>query len=162
MELPVEITPELIGYIRKNYALDWDGLHGWAHWVRVWENGLHLARQNGADPLVVTLFAFTHDMARLNDSFDPQHGPRAAKRITRDLQGKFIHLSPQQLSWLVEAVKMHTFGQMEGDLTVLTCWDSDRLDLGRAGIYPAQHKLCTQAARDRATIEWAYERSLRK
>ncbi|MBE0697206.1 MAG: hypothetical protein IH586_09805 [Anaerolineaceae bacterium] len=122
---------------------------------------MHLARQNGADPLVVAFFAFTHDMARINDRIDPQHGPRAAQRILNDLQDKFIQISPQQLSWLVEAVKLHTYGKMQSSLTVMTCWDSDRLDLGRAGIYPAQKKLCTEAARDRATIEWAYERSLR-
>jgi uncharacterized protein len=48
---------------------------------------------------------------------------------------------------------------MTGDITVLTCWDADRLDLGRVGIRPAAHRLCTDAARDPAMIEWAYRRS---
>jgi len=160
MELPVEITPELVGYIREKYTLRWDGIHGWDHWVRVYENGIHLAKQNGADQVVVTLFAFTHDMARWSDHIDPWHGARAARRIKDDLQGKIIQLSPQQLAWLVDAVSLHTRGLTAGDLTVMTCWDSDRLDLGRAGIHPAQHKLCTPQAKDPATIEWAYRRSL--
>jgi uncharacterized protein len=159
MELPVEITPQLIDYIRKHYALHWEGIHGWNHWLRVCENGLYLARHNGADPLVVTLFAFTHDMARLNDSFDPQHGPRAAKRITHDLQGKFFQLTPEQLDWLVKAVKLHTFAKTMAELTVMTCWDSDRLDLGRVGILPEPSRLCTDAAKDPETIAWAFARS---
>jgi uncharacterized protein len=159
MELPVEISPVLIDYVRKKYTLHWEGIHGWNHWVRVYENGQHLARQNGADLLVVSLFAFTHDMARLNDSFDPRHGPRAAARIVKDLQGKIIQLSPQQLAWLVKAVKLHTFGMTKADLTVMTCWDSDRLDLGRVGILPEPDRLCTPAAKDPATIAWAIKRS---
>jgi uncharacterized protein len=159
MKLPEEISPALIDYIRKHYALNWNGIHGWEHWLRVCENGLHLAHRNGADLLVVTLFAFTHDMARLNDGRDPMHGPRAAERIQDDLQGKLIDLSPQQLGWLVDAVKHHTLGQTEGDLTVRTCWDSDRLDLGRVGTMPLAEYLCTQEARDPTTIAWAYQRS---
>lgn len=159
MELPAEISPILIDYIRKKYTLHWEGLHGWDHWIRVCETGLRLARINGADPLVVALFAFTHDMARLNDGFDPQHGPRAARRIEHDLQGKIIDLTPQQLSWLVDAVKRHTFGHMKADLTVMTCWDSDRLDLGRVGTHPIPERLCTAAARDPEIIDWAFRRS---
>lgn len=160
MDLPVEITPPLIDYIKKNYALHWNGIHGWNHWVRVYENGLHLARQNGADQVVVALFAFTHDMARLNDRFDPLHGPRAAKRVHRNLQGKLIQLIPSQFELLMEAVKNHTRGFTEADITVMTCWDADRLDLGRVGIYPAPDRLCTAEARDISTIEWAYKRSI--
>lgn len=162
MELPVEITPELIDYIKKTYALNINGLHGWSHWVRVYENGLRLADRNGADLLVVNLFAFTHDMARLNDGRDPNHGPRAADRIVNELQGIFFHLNSDQLAWLVQAVREHTYGKTQADLTVMTSWDSDRLDLGRAGIYPAAHRLCTLEARETATIQWAYERSIRK
>lgn len=162
MELPAEITPELINYIKKTYALNINGIHGWAHWVRVYENGLHLAQRNGADLAVVSLFAFTHDMARFSDGRDPNHGPRAADRILSELQGEYLHLNSDQLDWLVQAVREHTNGKTQANLTVMTCWDSDRLDLGRAGIYPAQFRLCTAEAREPATIRWAYERSVRK
>jgi len=43
---------------------------------------------------------------------------------------------------------------------VQTCWDSDRLDLGRVGIQPRPERLCTAAAQDPGTIRWAYERSM--
>lgn len=160
MDLPVEINPELIEYIKQTYELQWNGLHGWGHWVRVYENGMYIAERNGADRLVVALFAFTHDMARRNDHLDPFHGWRAAKRIKKELQDKYFKLNPTQLKWLTQAVKEHTDGHIRADLTVMTCWDSDRLDLGRAGIRPSASRLCTQEARDPATIAWAYERSL--
>jgi uncharacterized protein len=51
-------------------------------------------------------------------------------------------------------------GQMEGDVTVRTCWDADRLDLGRVGIRPDPHYLCTEAARDAEVLAWAYRRSV--
>ncbi len=162
MDLPEEITPELVEYIRKSYRLNWHGIHGWAHWNRVCDIGLRLAQQNGADRAVVALFAFTHDMARMSDGRDPQHGPRAARQLVDELQGSLIQLSAQQFGWLVEAVKLHTAGLLHADLTVMTCWDSDRLDLGRVGIVPAAHKLCTVAARDQATMAWAYARSLER
>jgi len=160
MDLPEVITPALLAYLKDTYRLQWNGLHGWSHWVRVWENGLRLAQQNGADQTVVILFAFTHDMARYSDRMDPDHGPRAAKRIRFSLQGTYFHLEPLSLDQLVIAVELHTRGLCQGDITVQTCWDSDRLDLGRAGILPKPERMCTKESRDPATIEWAYQRSL--
>jgi len=162
MELPVEISPELIKYIKKTYVLRWEGIHGWAHWVRVYQNGTRLAQLNGANQMVVSLFAFTHDMARLSDRHDSEHGPRAAERILNELQGRFIQLNPMELDLLTEAVRLHTRGLMEADITVQTCWDADRLDLARAGIRPAPHRLCTPQARDPEILAWAIERSTKK
>ena len=159
MEKPAFLTVELEAYLRENYQLNLDGLHGWAHWMRVYENGMRLAAINGADKLVVGLFAFTHDMARENDSGDWHHGPRAADRIRDEMQGRFFHLSPLQLAQLTQAVAEHTKGKTEADITVQTCWDSDRLDLWRAGYYPDPARLCTKAAKEPETIEWAVKRS---
>lgn len=49
---------ELIHTIRKQFALNWKGLHGAPHWARVRENGLRLAETTGANRDVVELFAF--------------------------------------------------------------------------------------------------------
>ena len=159
--LPDIITPALIQHIRSTYRLNWNGIHGWDHWLRVCDNGLFLARQNGANQRVVALFAFTHDMARQNDGYDPGHGQRAAERIQAELQGVYFQLLPEEINLLVEAVTGHTAGLTQADLTVQTCWDADRLDLGRAGIVPHPSRLCTPQAKDPATIEWAYKRSIR-
>lgn len=159
MDLPVGISQELIDYIKQTYTLHWNGIHGWTHWVRVYENGMRLAQLNGANQTVVRLFAFTHDMARQSDGSDYEHGPRAADRIHSELQGKFIHLDPAELELLTQAVRLHTRGLVEADITVQTCWDADRLDLGRVGIIPTPPRLCTAAARDADVIAWAIRRS---
>lgn len=50
---------------------------------------------------------------------------------------------------------------MVADITVQTCWDADRLDLGRVGIRPDPDRLCTSAAKESDLLEWAYARSVR-
>ncbi|NPU96328.1 MAG: hypothetical protein HPY51_03825 [Candidatus Omnitrophica bacterium] len=120
---------------------------------------MRLAAQTGARPRVVELFAWLHDSRRLNDGEDPGHGPRAA-RFARSLAGTAFELDAPDLELLVEACRCHSQGLMEGDITLLTCWDADRLDLGRVGIRPRPDLLCTKAARDPETREWAFRRSL--
>lgn len=154
------IERELIKVVRAQFALDWDGLHGASHWSRVREIGLRLSERTGADARVVELFAFLHDSRRQNDGHDPLHGARAAE-FARSLAGKAFDLPPAGLELLAAACRGHSDGLMEGDVTVLTCWDADRLDLGRAGIVPRADLLCTDAARDPVVLEWAYKRSLR-
>ncbi|MCB2041992.1 MAG: hypothetical protein KDH48_15080, partial [Rhodoferax sp.] len=62
---------------------------------------------------------------------------------------------------LQAACRGHSDGHRAGhDVTVLTCWDADRLDLGRVGIRPLPERLCTAAAREPVVLEWAYRRSL--
>jgi uncharacterized protein len=151
---------ELIHVIRKQFALSWKGVHGAAHWARVRENGLRLAKMTGANTEVVELFAFLHDSRHVNDYDDQDHGNRAA-RFAEMLAGRLFELDQADLENLLTACRGHSDGLREGNITVLTCWDADRLDLGRVGIKPHPHRLCTEAARDPAMIEWAYKRSLR-
>ena len=44
-------------------------------------------------------------------------------------------------------------------MTIETCWDADRLDLGRVGITPHPSHLCTEAAKRPETIKWADDRA---
>lgn len=151
--------PLLFQIIRQQFALDWCGIHGWPHWTRVRENGLRLAERTGANPRVVELFAWLHDSRRLNDGGDPGHGPRAA-RFAQSLAGTAFALEPPDLDLLVLACRDHSQGMMTGDITILTCWDADRLDLGRIGSQLRLDLLCTEAARDPEMREWAFRRSL--
>jgi uncharacterized protein len=159
--MPEFISEDLIGELRRQYRLRWDGIHGFAHWQRVHENGLRLAQLTGADRHVVAYFAFLHDICRLSDGRDRDHGKRAAGYIDL-LQGTWISLQPQALALLQYACEFHTAGMTEGDVTVQTCWDSDRLDLGRVCILPDPSRLCTPAARQPELLEWAYHRSIAK
>lgn len=153
------IDPDLIRIIRRQFALEWDGIHGVRHWARVRENGLRLAEATGASTNVIELFAFLHDARRLNDGNDPGHGSRAAE-FARTLARSAFDLAAPDLELLVAACRSHSDGLGDGDITVLTCWDADRLDLGRVGIVPHPDRLCTAAARDPGLIQWAYRRSL--
>jgi uncharacterized protein len=148
----------LIDAIRDGYALSWHGIHGVFHWMRVRETGLRLAERTGANRQVVELFAYLHDSKRLNERRDPGHGARAAQ-FARTLQGSVLSLSDEHLERLAYACAYHTDGLTEADITVQTCWDADRLDLGRVGIRPQARYLCTPAAKDVEMIRWAFARS---
>jgi uncharacterized protein len=154
------IDRALIRILRDQFALEWNGIHGVLHWTRVRENGLRLADLTGANPRVVEFFAFLHDARRLDDGHDPGHGARAAE-LARELAGSTFEIAAPDLELLAEACEGHSDGLMRGDVTIITCWDADRLDLGRVGIRPRPDLLCTQAARDPALIQWAYDRSWR-
>jgi uncharacterized protein len=149
---------QVVRAAKRRFALDLHGLHGVAHWQRVRENGLRVARHSGANPLIVELFAFLHDCCREDDGSDPGHGERAAD-FTRSLRGTLIHLGDEEFALLYEAIRDHELGRTKGDVTVLTCWDADRLDLGRVRWRPDPRYLCTEYARRDETIEWAYRRS---
>jgi uncharacterized protein len=58
-------------------------------------------------------------------------------------------------------VRYNSDGLLEADITVQTCRDADRLDLGRVGQTPRVEKLCTEEARDPVFRDIAYRRSLR-
>ena len=153
------VTEAFVERIRAEFSLDLNGVHGLSHWARVRENGLRLAETSGADPLLVELFALLHDSKRHSDLLDRRHGQRSAKFV-RSLQGSFFDLPAPDLELLTYAIAYHSDGLTEAHVTVQTCWDADRLDLGRVGIQPKARYLCTDAAKDPEIIAWAYERSL--
>ncbi|MGV8039055.1 MAG: hypothetical protein AB2L07_02930 [Thermoanaerobaculaceae bacterium] len=152
------ITSGLLLAIFEQYRLPPFGLHGVSHWARVLENGRRLVPLTGARSDVVELFAVLHDACRRNEHCDPRHGLRGAELAAR-LRGSAFDLDDAGLRLLTQACGGHTDGRRDGDVTVLTCWDADRLDLARAGIRPHAGKLCTQAACDPELMAWATARS---
>jgi uncharacterized protein len=95
----------------------------------------------------------------MNDGIDPEHGHRAAE-FAMTLRDLHLTLDDDEFRLLQMACRGHSEGLLEADVTVMTCWDADRLDLGRVGIRPDPRYLCTPVAREASMIEWAYERSL--
>ena len=152
------ITNRLIQKILEQYSLPWSGLHGLAHWARVLENGRHLAQYTGAKLGVVELFSVFHDSKRVSEGLDYNHGQRAADYATT-LRGTLFDLSDEDFDLFHTACVYHTDGHTEGDISVQTCWDADRLDVGRAMIKPDPKYLCTDAAKASTTIQWAHQRS---
>jgi uncharacterized protein len=125
-----------------------------------WHNGLLLAEQQEGDPEVIQWFAFLHDLERHDDYRDPEHGVRAAM-LAREINDEFMRLSNEQLILLEDACTYHSDGHTEHDPTVMICWDADRLDLGRVGIYPDAQYLCTVLAKNEKFFDAAYDRSIR-
>ena len=154
------LSPELIATIHAQIRIDWLGKHGVRHWARVYEIGMRLSAKTGAQRQVIELFALFHDARRFNEHTDPQHGPRGA-RLARDLRPTFFpHLDEPEFSLLFQACSLHTSADNHEDITLQTCFDADRLDLGRVGIVPDPHLLCTAGARTPQMIDWAYRRSI--
>lgn len=135
----------LIALIKSEFKLDWQGIHGANHWARVLHHGRNIGQLRKADLMVVELFGFLHDSCRLNDGRDPMHGQRAAE-FAHGIHGDFYCLEPKQLDKLCYALKHHSGGDVSEDVTIQTCWDADRLDLGRVGIFPSPDFLSPEAA----------------
>ena len=110
------------------------------------KTGFGLAEETGANIEVVQLFAILHDSQRVNEGGDPDHGPRAAA-FALDLRGLLFDLPDHEFRLLHRACAGHTHERTHPNVTIQTCWDADRLDLGRVGITPHPSCLCTDAAK---------------
>lgn len=124
-----------------------DSIHGPSHWRRVEQAGLLLATRTGANTDVVRLFALFHDSKRLNDWTDEGHGARGAD-FASELRGKFFDLDDAAFSQLHYACVWHTDQDYTNDPTIGTCWDADRLDLGRVGSVPNPEFMCTEFGKE--------------
>ncbi|MBR4147306.1 MAG: hypothetical protein IKU00_05375 [Bacteroidales bacterium] len=124
-------------------------LHGISHWERVERNGLLLATPE-CDVTVIRLFAYLHDSRREDDSYDEEHGPRAANMIVGLRKTLLKDLSGQQFEMLQKAIQLHTSTHSTGNPTIDACFDADRLDLGRVGITPIPQKMATKKGKELA------------
>jgi uncharacterized protein len=139
--------------ILKDYALPLGG-YGVAHWARVLENSLRLAEEIGASVEVASLFAVLDDSRRVNEVTDPEHRPCAADFVA-EFRCSVFDLDDHEFRLLYRACEGHTPERNHPNVTIQTCWDSDRLDLGRVGITPHSSRLCTEIAKRLETIKWA-------
>jgi uncharacterized protein len=117
-----------------------------------------LARFNGSNIHVIELFAFFHDARRVNEHRDDGHGARGAQ-LARNLRGMYFDATDQEMNLLTLACEGHSDGLLDADISVQSCWDSDRLDLGRVGIEPNPQYLCTEAAKLAVNLNKAIARS---
>ena len=108
----------------------------------------------GANTDVVRLFAIFHDSRRVNECTDCGHGQRGAE-LAAQLRGDMFDLPDTEFQLLDAACAGHEHGMIDASVTVQTCWDADRLDLGRVGMRLDPTKLCTDAARQREIMRWA-------
>lgn len=109
---------------------------------------------------MVELFVFFHDSCRENDSNDPFHGKRAAI-FAESIRDTHYSINDDQFKVFSYACEYHISGRYQEDVTIATCWDSDRLDLARVGIVPDTEYLFTDYAKRADIIEWAIRRSVK-
>lgn len=133
-------------HIEEQFLLGIDSIHGPRHWRRVEQFGLQLAADNGADITVVRLFAILHDSRRFDEHTDAEHGWRGAIYAEK-LRGQWFKIGDHQFEQLYEAIEFHASGRISQDITIGTCWDADRLDLGRVGINPSSNYMSTENAK---------------
>jgi len=139
------LSRALINLLKCHSKFYNSSIHGIYHWRTVERNGHYLAQHTGADTKVVSCFAYFHDCMRENEHIDPKHGHRGAMFAVehKDILG----LNDSQLEMLIQACKGHTHGRNTSCVTVATCWDADRLDIGRVGITPDSSYLVSDEAK---------------
>jgi len=159
-----EAIRKALAVVRPQFQLDLqDGVHGVAHWSRVWFHGKRLAQELDVNLHLLAWFAYLHDSRRLNDHVDPLHGSRAADfALKLRKAGVITELSARELEWLCEAMRLHSDGRTLAEPAIQACWDADRLDLGRVGITPRADLLCTAPAKSVDVIREAVRMSQRR
>jgi uncharacterized protein len=147
----------MIAAIREQFRISWHGIHGANHWARVLHHGITIGTERSADLLVIELFAFLHDSQRHSDGGDYHHGRRGAE-YARSLNTVYFELSAPRIDALCEAIEHHSGGKVHDHATVQTCWDADRLDLGRVSITPSPQFLSQEAVKHiDAAYRWSRE-----
>ena len=129
-------------FVYENRVFD-SNIHGLAHWRQVEFNGMLLAQATHADITVVRLFALFHDCKREDDGYDGEHGKRGAEFAKQCFEEKLLDITQEQFDKLYHACAFHTKEHASGDATIDTCYDADRLDLGRVGFKLDSKKMAT-------------------
>ena len=132
-------------YLLENFLLGKLSMHGPSHWDRVLENGLLIAKEDSnIDKLIIILFSYIHDSKRIDEYTDAEHGERAASSIEELEKLKLININHKQKEILHFAVKNHNKGNKSQNPTIGACWDADRLELNRVGIFPSAEFFSTK------------------
>lgn len=141
----------LISIIRKEFKIDYSGIHGISHWKRVYENAQKLANHYDVESDVFELFALLHDSKRENETIDKHHGKRAAEFVKELLYMGEFTLKDIDTERLIYACANHTYSDKSNplfnDLIVQICFDSDRLDIDRVGYEVDTKYLATEYAK---------------
>ena len=126
--------------------------HGIEHWKQVESNGILLASRTRADISVVRLFAIFHDCKRMDDGHDAEHGLRGAEFARASREKGIFQLDDSRFEKLYHACRFHTEERTSGDVTIDTCYDADRLDLGRVGFRLDPSKMATATGKKLARM----------
>ena len=115
-------------FVYSNRIVD-STIHGLSHWRQVEFNGL--------------LLALFHDCKREDDGYDGEHGERSAAFAKECFEKGLLEITQEQFDQLYHACFYHTKEHQTDDPTINTCYDADRLDLGRVGMSLNPKKMAT-------------------
>jgi len=93
--------------------------------------------------------------AKRDDYLASEGDLRDAAEFALELRGTAFALDDDSFRLLYRACEGHTHERNHPDATIQTCWDADRLDLGRVGVMPHPSRLCTDVAKRPDIIKWA-------
>ncbi len=160
MPRPWDDLDDLVRTVEAHATHLGSAIHGPSHWRAVGAVAAELAgaaHGPGApagggrpDPELLLLFALLHDAMREDDGRDLDHGPRAALLLERLRADDAIRIDDERAAVLAEALHDHTNGTLSADPTIGTCWDADRLLIGRVGFVPDARFCSTAEGRRRA------------
>jgi len=107
-----------------------DGYHGLhTHTDAVVFRAIDYALELGKNPMPVLFAAGCHDMARTNDCYNEDHGPRAVP-LAQKVMNKFkSKLTEEERSSVCSAIENHTTGTQTNDYISACLWDADRTRL---------------------------------
>jgi len=155
-----EVIPkEVIKSIFNGYNLDLiNGKSALFHWCRVMENALVISEYNKANKKVIIAFSFFHKSKRENEEFDQNESKNSA--LFLEYFEEDINLTEEEFILAHKACLEYDLGLIPEDKTIATCWDGEKLDSMRIGLYPDSKKMITDCAKNTGIITWAMKRSL--
>jgi uncharacterized protein len=112
--------------------------HDWDHTLRVWGLCMRIGPKEGADPLVLQIAAYLHDVGRpFQDSSRGSvcHAEKGAAMASGLLAG--LPLSPETRSNIIHCIRCHRFRGKDRPETpeAMVLFDADKLDsIGAVGI----------------------------
>ncbi len=151
--VPLDVIAEMYNYFR----LDKHGEHGYEHWIRVIQNGLAIAKNIDGNEKIVIAFGFFHDVERITDGDDPEHGFRGGE-FAKKYKNR-LGLTESEFDKLYNACEGHNYRKHTTDKDIGMCWDADRLDLYRDKIIPDPDFLNSDYSRSDMAIYPAMRRS---
>ena len=107
-----------------------EGYHGLhTHTKAVVFRAIDYALELGENPMPALFAAACHDMARINDLYDEEHGKNAvplAQEIMKKFPDKLTEIERQSV---LNAIENHTVGTHANDYVSACLWDADRTRL---------------------------------
>jgi uncharacterized protein len=117
---------------------DANGSHRWDHTQRVSELAEHLAKIEKADPEIVKIAAYLHDIGRTEE--DKSNGKLCHAELGAEMSAKILEeqgFSREKTEWITHCIKTHRFRDQNIPETIeaKVLFDADKLDsIGAIGI----------------------------